>query len=91
MRSGIIRFEGVREDLVRDLICGVRLYNGDETACYLFKGFNVVGIEANPMLATQPRCRFEKEIAAARLTFANVGIAASEGTLSFWVTDYPRL
>jgi FkbM family methyltransferase len=73
--------------LKEDLIYDVGFHNGDDTAYYLHQGFNVLAIEANPLLAAQGACRFEREIAARRLTILNVGIAKSEGTFSFWVND----
>jgi hypothetical protein len=43
------------------LIYDVGMFNGDDTAYYLEKGFHVVGIEANPRLITQLTQRFSAE------------------------------
>jgi hypothetical protein len=74
-------------NLKEDLIYDVGFHNGDDTAYYLHRGFNVLGIEANPLLAAQGQRRFESEIASRRLTILNVGIAKSEGMFSFWVNE----
>ncbi|MHB9107474.1 MAG: FkbM family methyltransferase [Armatimonadota bacterium] len=70
-----------------DLIIDVGMHNGNDTAYYLHRGYRVVAVEANPTLADAGRARFEKEIAAGRLTLLNVGITASAGTATFWVCE----
>ena len=74
------------------LIYDVGMYNGDDTAYYLWRGFRVVAIEANPELVATAANRFRCEIETGYLKILNVGIAAEEGELPFWVcqTD-PRL
>ena len=73
--------------MVPDLIYDVGLHNGADTAYYLHRGFRVVAIDANPVLTTATQHRFEKEIAAGKLKVLNIGIAETEGTLSFWVNE----
>ena len=70
-----------------NLIYDVGFNNGDDTAYYLHRGFNVLAIEANPGLVARGKQRFESEIAAGRLTVLNVAIAETEGMFSFWVND----
>ena len=70
-----------------DLIYDVGLHNGGDTAYYLHKGFRVVAIDANPVLTAAAEQQFKNEIASGRLTVLNLGIAESEGTLSFWVNE----
>ena len=41
--------------MVPDLIYDVGMHNGSDTAYYLHKGFRVLAIEANPVLAKQGR------------------------------------
>lgn len=53
--------------MVRDLVFDVGLYNGDDTAYYLYRGFRVVAVEANPYYASRARQRFAPEINAGRL------------------------
>ena len=70
-----------------DLIYDVGLHDGTDTAYYLEKGFRVLAIDANPLLTSQAQVRFRKEIAAGQLTVLNVGIGASEESLSFWINQ----
>jgi FkbM family methyltransferase len=73
--------------MIPDLIYDVGLNNGDDTAYYLKRGFRVVAIEADPKLATQVTERFPEEIRSERLKVLNVGIAAEEGDLPFWICE----
>jgi FkbM family methyltransferase len=73
--------------MVTDLIYDVGLHNGADTAYYLYKGFRVVAIDANPVLTAAAERRFKNEIAEGRLIVLNIGIAETEGTLSFWVNE----
>lgn len=68
-----------------DLIFDIGMHTGLDTEWYLAKGFRVVAVEANPMLAAQARERFASEIAAGRLIVEQVGIAETEGVLPFYV------
>jgi FkbM family methyltransferase len=61
--------------------------NGDDTAYYLYRGFDVVAIEADPVLVSQAARRFEREIADGRLKVLNVAIAEESGVLPFWVCE----
>ena len=67
------------------LIYDVGMHNGDDTAYYLWRGFRVVAIEANPELVANAANRFRSEIEAGHVKILNVGIAAEEGELPFWV------
>src|SRR5687768_1537116 len=69
------------------LIYDVGMNNGDDTAYYLWRGFRVVAVEADPALVELARQRFAAEIAQGRLTICGVGIAAEEGEAEFWVSD----
>lgn len=73
--------------MIADLIYDVGMNNGDDTAYYLSRGFRVVAIEANQVLAEQVSKRFDREIVAGKLTILNVGVADTEGTLPFWICD----
>jgi FkbM family methyltransferase len=69
------------------LIYDVGMHNGDDTAYYLHRGYNVVAIEANPVLCAGAAARFRQEIADGRLTLLNLGVAPVEGLLDFWICD----
>ena len=71
----------------RDLIIDLGAHNGDDTGYYLQKGFRVVSVEANPILAEQIAGRFPDAIRAGPLTVLNIGIAERAGTLPFWVNE----
>jgi FkbM family methyltransferase len=68
-------------------IFDIGMNNGDDTAYYLEKGFQVVAVEANPQLADQARARFREAIDDGKLVILNVGIAKEEGNLPFWICD----
>ena len=73
--------------MISDLIYDVGLHDGSDTAYYLHRGFRVLAIEANPVLAAAARARFTDAIAARRFTILNVGIAEHPGTAPFWVHE----
>ena len=70
-----------------DLIYDVGMNNGDDTAYYLLRGYRVIAIEANPILAKAGAQRFAAEIAAGRLKILNVGISDREGDFPFWICE----
>ncbi len=73
--------------MIADLIYDVGLHDGSDTAYYLWKGYRVVAIEANPLFAEQAVKRFAKEIAAGRLVVVNAGVGPEEGVVPFWVNE----
>src|ERR1035437_3085937 len=70
-----------------DLIYDVGFNHGEDTAYYLSKGFRVVAIEANPVLADAGSSRFRGEIREGRLTLLNVGVGPQHGAFDFYVND----
>jgi FkbM family methyltransferase len=70
-----------------DLIYDVGLFDGADTAYYLFRGYRVVAVDANPSTIEAARMRFASEIAAKRLTLANVGVSEKPGEATFWISD----
>jgi FkbM family methyltransferase len=61
--------------------------DGADSAYYLSRGFRVVAVEANPILAKEAESRFAVEVEEGRFAVANVGIADHEGEAEFWVCD----
>ena len=59
--------------------------DGEDTAFYLKRGFNVVALEANPVLCDKGRQRFRNEISQGRLSLLNVAIADRPGQAKFYV------
>ena len=70
-----------------NLVYDVGMHLGQDSAYYLHRGYRVVAVEANPLLAQQGRDRFRREIEAGQLVLENVGIAAASGTAEFWMCD----
>src|SRR5436190_13456358 len=73
----------MREDLIYD----VGLHNGDDTAFYLHRGYDVVAVEADPSLIAAARERFAKELAAGRLSLVHTGIADRAGSATFFLCE----
>jgi FkbM family methyltransferase len=73
--------------MIADLIYDVGMNNGDDTAYYLFKGFRVVAVEADPTLIEKARERFADDIRRGQLELVNVAIGPKEETASFWICD----
>ena len=71
------------------LIYDVGVHVGEDTAFYLARGYRVVGIEADPILAKQLRERFSSDIAKGTLVLLNVGVGECEGEADFWVSERP--
>lgn len=70
-----------------NLIYDIGLFDGMDTAYYLFRGYNVVAVDANPLLVEKAKMRFAQEIKTKRLTLLNVGIAETPGAATFWMSD----
>jgi FkbM family methyltransferase len=78
----------VHHNVKRDnLIIDVGAHIGQDTEFYLAKGFDVVAIEANPILAGRLREKFAESVDAGRLRILNVAIAAEPGTQQLAVAD----
>jgi FkbM family methyltransferase len=69
------------------LIYDVGVGNGDDSAYYLHKGFDVIGVEANPTRIPELRTRFAREIADGRYQLQAVAIAEHEGKAQFWICE----
>lgn len=69
------------------LIYDVGMNNGDDTAYYLFKGYQVIAIEADPLLCANASVRFQSAIQSGQLQILNIGIAPTPGQLDFWICD----
>lgn len=70
-----------------DLIFDVGMHRGEDTANYLARGFNVVGVEANPNLVAEMQERFASDIKAGRLTIVSAAVAAQSGSVGLSVYD----
>jgi FkbM family methyltransferase len=72
------------------LVFDIGLHVGDDAAYYLHLGHRVLGVEANPLLATGCEERFRAEIRAGRMNVLNVGISKEQGEFTFYrnLTDH---
>jgi FkbM family methyltransferase len=70
-----------------ELIYDIGMNDGSDTAYYLHRGYRVVAVEANPVMAAASVRRFRREIAANRLVVLNVAIAESSHPTPFWICD----
>src|SRR5687767_12340519 len=73
--------KGMRPDLIID----VGLHIGRDTQFYLQKGFNVVAIEANPLLAQKVEQELQEYIESGQLKIYNVAINDYSGSVDFYV------
>lgn len=71
----------------RDLVFDIGAYRGEDTAYYLRRGFRVLSVEANPESAAFCRERFDSEIRTGQLVLLNIGIAAEDGLVTFFVSE----
>jgi FkbM family methyltransferase len=62
--------------------------DGSDTAYYLYRGYNVIAVDADPKLVEAGMIRFEKEIKEGRLTLLNLGISDTKETKPFFVNTY---
>lgn len=67
------------------VIFDIGMHNGNDSEFYLRKGFSVVAIEANPVLAEQARQKLGVWIDCGRLNILNVGLSGESGVLPFYV------
>lgn len=71
----------------RGLVFDIGVGGGEDSAYYLYKGFQVVGVEANPVAVEGLRKRFRSEIDEGRYILVPIGIAEVDGQAGFWVCD----
>ena len=69
------------------LIFDIGMHHGHDTKFYLSKGFRVVAIEANPVLAKQGNEKFAADVESDRLRILNIAVAEEEGPVTFWAND----
>jgi FkbM family methyltransferase len=71
--------------MIDDLIFDIGMHRGLDTEWYLAKGFRVVAVDANPLLAKEAAARFADEVSTGRLIIENVGVGPGSGTMPFYV------
>ena len=75
--------------VISNLIYDIGMHNGADTAYYLKKGFNVIGIEANPFWVNYCKNKFNKEILEDRLTIIERAISADTDSefVNFYINE----
>lgn len=69
----------------QQLIFDIGLHQGQDTGYYLSKGYRVLAIEANPVLASFCSRKFQRYVSSGQLIIENVGIAAKPGKMPFYI------
>lgn len=59
--------------------------NGDDTAFYLSRGFNVIALDANPILCKRATKRFQAAIQNGHLKIVNAAIWEERGETTFYI------
>lgn len=67
------------------LIYDVGMHQGEDSRFYLSRGYRVVGVEANPVLAGQIRETFASEIRSGQVQLVEKAIAPVRGTVKFGI------
>jgi FkbM family methyltransferase len=68
----------------RNLIYDLGVNHGEDTDFYLAKGFQVVGVEADPRIVDELKERFADSIASGRFVLEPVGLMEGEERLPFY-------
>lgn len=71
----------------KDLIYDIGMHRGKDTEFYLKKGFRVIGVEANPLLAQKVREKLKSETNSGELIIIEKAISDISGTIDFYVND----
>lgn len=72
----------------KNLIYDIGANIGQDTDFYLKKGYDVVAVEADPLLADGLKKNFSFQIKAGFLTVLNIGIAGNRGKIPFYVNKH---
>jgi FkbM family methyltransferase len=67
------------------LIYDVGMHDGEDSAYYLAKGFDVIGVDADAFYCDLCRRRFSNEIAAGKMRILNLGVGAQDGVSKFFL------
>jgi FkbM family methyltransferase len=67
-----------------NLVFDIGMHYGLDTEFYLMKGFRVVAVEANPIMARDAQHKFARYLQSEQLAIENVGIWDAEGDLTFY-------
>ncbi len=68
-----------------NLIYDIGMHKGEDTEYYLHKGFDVIAIEASPILFVEGKKKFSFFVDSEKLKILNVGISDIEGKMDFFL------
>ena len=71
--------------IMKDLIYDIGVNKGEDTEFYLAKGFRVIGVEANPIIADYLKSKFQKEISSKQFILLNIAITDMHGEAPFYI------
>ena len=69
------------------MIFDLGMHEGYDSEFYLKKGFNVVAVEANPVMVRKAEAKFASEIAEGRLTIVEAAIYERNGIIPFFINE----
>lgn len=67
------------------LIFDIGMHKGQDSQFYLKRGYKVIAVEANPILAKKNADKFKAYIDTGQLIIENVGMADKKGVLPFYI------
>ncbi len=70
------------------IVYDIGMNNGDDTAYYLSLDYEVIAVEANPILVSEGIKRFKEYVENKKLNILNIGIADSNGYMDFYINKY---
>lgn len=70
------------------LIFDIGVNNGDDSSYYLYRGYRVVGVEANPTLNEALKIRFEREIKDQKFILVEGAISLTPAPVRFYINDW---
>lgn len=78
---------GIPEIRTDKMIMDVGMHIAQDTSFYLKKGFDVISIEANPLLAKAGEEKLADYIERGQLRILNIGVGKENGVFPFYVND----
>ncbi len=69
----------------KKLCYDIGMHTGEDTEFYLKLGYDVVAVEANPLLCRSALAKFQDYVMDGQLTILNFGVASSSGQMKFFV------
>ncbi|MBS1586478.1 MAG: FkbM family methyltransferase [Bacteroidetes bacterium] len=74
-------------NVTKNLVYDIGLHDGKDTDYYLHKGYNVVAVDANPVMIRRAEKKYATAIREGRLVLLNVAISDVEAEVSFTISE----